>query len=233
MSNNKYYEMPEMLSKNIIERAKKLSPAQLADGMKNLGILRNGSMNAEIMPVDENKIMVGTAYTVNTQDGDNLPIHVALYRGKPGYVLIVAGKGYKERAYIGDLMGATGDAMGLAGIVVDGMVRDKLGLRELKTPIYAMGYMQRSPDKQGPGEINTLVECGGVTVEPGDLVVGDCDGVTVVPKDRIDEVLEKAEEKNEYEINRRKTMNEYVKCIAEGKEPPEIAPAWVIEMQNK
>ena len=117
--------------------------------------------------------MVGTACTVDTEDGDNFPVHVAIYQGKPGYVLVVAGKGYTERAYMGDLMGSAADAIGLAGIVVDGYVRDKTGLAALDIPIYAKGFMQRSPLKKGPGEINTIVTCAGVKVAPGDRVVGD------------------------------------------------------------
>jgi len=228
-----YNALPELIPQEIIERVKKLSPAQLCDGMKGLGIERDGCMDAAIMPVDENKVMIGTAYTVDTCDGDNFPIHVAIYQGKPGYVLIVSGKGYEESAYMGDLMGAAADAIGLSGIVVDGYVRDKLGLKDLNIPIYCRGFMQRGPKKENPGKINTVVTCGGIKVAPGDLVIGDYDGVTVIPRDRIEEVLEKAEKKSAYETNRRKVIEEYAKCREEGKELPEIAPDWVIEMSQK
>lgn len=85
-------------------------------------------MDAGLLPLDGKKFMIGTAYTVDTQDGDNFPIHAAIYQGKPGYVLVVAGKGYTERAYMGDLMGGAAEAIGLSGIVIDGYVRDKEGL---------------------------------------------------------------------------------------------------------
>lgn len=230
MSKIKYNEMPELISEELIERASKLSPAQLCDGMKDLGIFREGCMDASILPIDESKVMIGTACTVDTEEGDNFPIHVAIYQGKPGYVLMVAGKGYQEKAYIGDLMGAAADAIGLKGIVVDGYVRDKIGLKELDIPIYSKGLMQRGPGKKGPGEINTTVMCGGIKVEPGDLVFGDCDGVTVVPRDKIEEVLEKAEAKDSYEINRRKLIAEYRRCLLSNEELPDLAPNWVNEM---
>ncbi len=233
MSKIKYNKLPELIPQEIIERVSKLSPAQLCDGMKGLGIIRDGCMDASLMPIDKSKIMIGTACTVDTEDGDNFPIHVAIYQGKPGYVLVVAGKGYTERAYIGDLMGAAADAIGLNGIVIDGYVRDKTGLKELNIPIYAKGFMQRGPEKVGPGEINTVVTCAGVKVEPGDLIFGDYDGVTVIPRDRIEEVLEKAEKKSSYEEERRKTIAEYVSCRNEGKELPDIAPGWVNEMKEK
>lgn len=233
MNNVKYQKLPEQIPQETIDRVLKLSPAQLCDGMKDLGIAREGCMDANLTPINESKIMVGTACTVDTQEGDNFPIHVAIYQGKPGYVLVVAGKGYTERAYMGDLMGAAANAVGLNGIIIDGYVRDKDGLKDLDFPIYSKGYMQRGPSKVGPGEINTSVTCAGVKVEPGDLVFGDQDGITVIPRDMIEIVLEKAEKKNVYEIERRKTIDDYIFCRNEGKELPDITPGWVNEMKEK
>ena len=233
MSTAKYNKLPELIPQEIIDRASKLSPALLCDGMKSLGILREGCMDADLMPIDESKIMIGTACTVDTQDGDNFPIHVAIYQGKPGYVLVIAGKGYTESAYMGDLMGSAAEAIGFNGIIMDGYVRDKIGLRNLNIPIYAKGFMQRGPAKKGPGEINTVVTCAGVKVEPGDMVFGDYDGVTVIPKNRIEEVLTEAEKKDAYEVKRREAIANYAKLKVEGKELPSLAPAWVTEMLNK
>lgn len=232
MSKVNYNELPELISQELIDRVSKLSPAQLCDGMANLGIERNGCMDASLMPLDSNKVMIGTACTVNTEDGDNFPIHVAIYQGKPGYVLVVAGKGYTERAYMGDLMGSSAEAVGLNGIIIDGYVRDKIGLSQLSIPIYAKGIMQRSPAKKGPGEINTVVTCAGMKVTPGDLIVGDYDGVTVIPRDRIEEVLAAAEKKDSYEVKRRAAIAEYIKCRNNNEPLPDLAPAWVTEMIN-
>lgn len=233
LTNIKYNKMPDLIPDELIKRASKLSPALLCDGMKDLGILRDGCMDASLLPIDDSKVMIGTAYTVNSEEGDNFPIHVAIYQGKTGYVLVVAGKNYPEKAYIGDLMGAAADAIGLKGIVVDGFVRDKSGLKQLDIPVYAKGFMQRGPGKKGPGEINTTLMCAGVQVNPGDLIFGDCDGVTVVPRDRIEEVLERAEKKNTYEENRRRIIKEYKRCLEEGEDLPDLAPSWVSEMLEK
>lgn len=232
MSKINYNELPELIPQNLIERVKKLSPALLCDGMEKLGIERNGCMDASLLPLDSDKLLIGTACTVDTEDGDNFPIHIAIYQGKPGYVLVVAGKGYTERTYMGDLMGASAEAIGLNGIVVDGYVRDKVGLSQLSIPIYAKGIMQRSPSKKGPGEINTVVTCAGVKVSPGDLILGDADGVSVIPRERIEEVLEAAEKKEAYEVKRRATIAEYSRCRKNNEPLPELAPAWVIEMIN-
>ena len=231
--NKNYNELPPLLEEALIERAKKFGSAELCDGMKGMGVERDGCMDADIMPIDGNLKMVGTASTVETSDGDNFPIHVAIYQSKPGYVLCIDGKAYKERTYLGDLMGGAAKAIGIQGLVVDGYVRDKVGLKEMELPVYARGFMQRTPAKKGPGKINVPVCCGGVIVNPGDLIVGDYDGVTVIPRDKIEAVLDAAEAKTQYEEKRREMIGEYAKCRAEGKPLPNLAPKWVLDMLDK
>jgi len=225
--------LPELIPEELIQRASKLSPANLCDGMNGLGLLCDGCMDADILPIRDSMKMVGTACTVSTEEGDNLPIHVAIYNCRPGYVLVVAGQAYTERAYMGDLMGGAASAIGINGIVVDGFVRDKVGLAELGMPLFSRGYMQRSPLKKGPGTINHPVVCGGVPVNPGDLVFGDYDGVTVVPRERLEEVLERAEKKAAYEESRRMNIAEYKACRLAGKPLPDLTPGWVREMLEK
>lgn len=230
---NKYFPLPPLVGKEQIERASQFSSAELCDGMKDLNINRDGAMDSSLMPIDGNLHMVGTACTVETSDGDNFPIHLALYQGKPGYVLLIDGKNYTERPYMGDLMGATAKAVGFKGVVVDGLVRDRIGLQEMHLPVYAKGFMQRGPSKQGPGKINVPIMCAGVLVHPGDLVVGDYDGVTVVPREHIDAVLSAAEKKKAYEENRRIVIAHYAKCREEGTELPQLAPDWVVKMLDQ
>jgi len=230
MNTEHYFPLPDLIPDDLLARFRQLSPAQLCDGMQSLGIPRNGCMDADLMPLDESKVMLGTAYTVDTEDGDNFPIHVAVYQGQPGYVLVVAGKAYPGRAYIGDLMAGAAQAVGLSGMVIDGCVRDKVPLAQLDIPIYAKGFMQRSPGKQGPGKINASVTCAGVEVAPGDLVFGDYDGVTVVPRARLLEVLEASEKKSVYENQRREVIDAYTRARDSGQPLPALAPAWVTEL---
>ena len=230
---NDYKELPPLLSEDIINRAKRFGSAELCDGMKGMGIPNDGCMAYDILPIDINSKMVGTACTVETKEGDNFPIHVAIYQGKPGYVLVVDGGNYKERTYLGDLMGAAAHAIGFEGIVCDGLVRDRLGLKQIGIPVFSRGFMQRTPSKKGPGKINTEIKCGDCVVQPGDLIVGDCDGVTVVPREYIEEVLQKAEEKLDYEEKRREKIAEYRQARQEGKELPNLAPKWVLDMMEK
>lgn len=226
-----YNPLPEPLPADVIERAKKLNPALLCDGMKGMDVPMDGCMEASLMPVNPNApLMVGTAMTVETNYGDNFPIHVATYSAKPGYVMVVDGKGYKERPYFGDLIVHAAKAVGLAGIVIDGYTRDREGCTELGFPVFSQGLMQRGVVKKDPGNMNVPVKCGGITVNPGDLVVGGSDGVTVVPRDKVYEVLEKAEEKAAYEDARDATIDEYTRCVTVGEQPPQLAPQWVLDM---
>ena len=174
------HEFPPLLPDEVIERAKKLNPALLADGMKGLGILKDGVMEAAIMPVnpDPSMMMVGTAVTVETANGDNFPIHVASYSlPAEGYVMVIDGKNYPDRAYFGDLIMGACKAVGYAGMVIDGYTRDRQGCIEMNFPVYSKGQMQAGPIKKDAGNINGPILCGGVQVNPGDLVVGGADGV--------------------------------------------------------
>ena len=218
---------PELLSNDIIERAKKLSVATLCDGMGELGIINSGAMDAGIKPLHDDMVVAGTAMTVQTHNGDNLPIHLATFTCKQdGYVIVVDGKGFKERAMVGELMAGAAKATGYKGIIIDGYSRDKKECIELDFPIFSRGLMPAKPERKDKGILNGSIYCGGVPVEPGDLIVGDCDGVCVVPKAHILATLEKAEKKKAYEDGRAKTIADYAKAKAEGAPLPELAPEW-------
>ena len=226
------HEFPEQIPEEWIERAKKLNPALLCDGMKGLGIPMDGCMEAAIMPVnpDPDMQMVGTAVTIQTDHGDNFPIHVATYSAKPGYVMVIDGSGYTDGPYFGDLIMGAAKAVGYAGMVIDGYCRDKAGCLALHFPVYAKGQMQRGVIKKNMGEINAPIRCGGITVNPGDLVVGGADGVTVVPRAHIEQVLQRAEEKLAYEEKREAAIAAYNRAKAAGEPLPELAPQWVLDL---
>ncbi len=222
---------PELLSDQIIKRANKLASTLLSDGMKELGIPHYGCMDAKIKAVDPSMKVVGTAMTIETDNGDNFPIHLATY-GAPqeGYVMVIDGKGYEGCAYIGDLIMGAAQAVGYKGIVIDGYSRDREGNIALQFPVFSKGLKPAGPIKKDPGKINVPVECGGITVYPGDLIFGDFDGVCVVPRNRLEEVLAKAEEKQAYEEKREKAINEYREKKAKGEPLPQLAPQWVLDL---
>jgi len=227
-------KFPELLPQSIIERASKLEVSQICDGMKAVKIPHYGTMCAQIGPVDPSFKVVGTAMTVETADGDNFPIHVATYTApQEGYVMVIDGKGYDGCAYLGDkIMGACKD-MGYKGIVIDGYTRDRSGNIELGFPVFSRGLTPAGPVKKNPGKLNETIYCGGIMVNPGDLICGDEDGVCVVPRDKIEEVLIEAEKKKAYEDKRDITIAEYAEKKAKGEPLPQLAPQWVLDMMNE
>ncbi|WP_299093861.1 RraA family protein [uncultured Metabacillus sp.] len=212
-----------LLSQEIIERAKKLNTTVISDA---LGC--TGSMDYKVKPVSPGMRVVGTALTVELRAGDNLFLHQGIYCGGEGYVLVADGKGHTENAYLGELMAGAAKALGLEGIVIDGLVRDKEMLSEIGLPIFAKGFIPNGPFKDGPGAINIPISCAGVTVHPGDLIVGDDDGVVVVPKEKIENVLVKAEAKLKYEEKRLQTIVSYEERRKQGNTNTDsIAPEWL------
>jgi RraA family protein len=127
--------------------------------------------------------------------GDNLMIHAAMALARPGDVLVIDGKGDESCALMGEIMVSQCMAIGIAGVIVYGAVRDTEAIRELGFPMYAIGANPNGPSKLVPGRINWPVSVGGVTVQPGDLVVADADGVVVVEPAKVPTVLHLAEQK--------------------------------------
>lgn len=226
-------DFPELLPEEIIERASKLEVSQLCDGMKELKIAHSGCLDARISPIDPSFKVVGTAMTVETSDGDNFPIHVATYTApRPGYVMVIDGKGYEGAAYLGDkIMGAC-KVLGYKGVVIDGYTRDRSGTIEMQFPVFSKGLMPAGPIKKNPGKINETIYCGNVMVNPGDLVCGDEDGVCIVPRERIEEVFVEAEKKQAYEDKRDIAIADYAAKKAKGEPLPQLAPQWVLDMMN-
>lgn len=225
--NSNWNDTPELLPAEVIARAEKLEPALVSDGMKGTDIPGEGTMDAEIMPVDPSMKIVATAITVNTCNGDNFPIHYATYTPPPGYVMVIDGNDFTRKAYLGDLIAGAAKAVGFKGIVIDGYVRDYEGLKELGLPIFCKGFMQAGPIKKGPGQVNVPIHCGGVSVEPGDLVVAGADGVSVVPRARIDEILTNAEAKQRLDLAMQANIDAYNEAVSRGEEPPKLMPAWI------
>lgn len=206
-------ENSDMIPTSMLERAKALSASLLSDAMNS-----QGAMNFGIKPVKPGMKVVGTAITVKVKPGDNLLLHKAIYLSGKGCVIVLDSNCYMECAVWGSMMTRAAAAMGVEGVVLDGAVRDMDELRELGLPIFAAGAVPNGPTTNGPGQINCMIDCGGVPVAPGDLVLGDEDGVTVVPRSVLEDVLEKAEEKVRKEAVR-------ISEIMQGK----LEPDWVKE----
>ncbi len=151
---------------------------------------RVGAMDYQIKPLDPSWRFVGSALTVRARPVDNLIVYKALEIARPGDVLTIATGSATTASVFGDLVCAIARAKGVAALVTDGVVRDAAGIREVGVPVFTRGLSPNSPYKDGPGDINLPISCGGVPVQPGDVILGDEDGVVVVPRDDAIAVLE-------------------------------------------
>jgi regulator of RNase E activity RraA len=135
--------------------------------------------------------LCGPACTVKVFPGDNLMVHKSLDVAKPGDVVVVDAGSASVNAALGDLVATKAKHRGIAGFIVDGLIRDLPGIIPLDFPVFARGTTTIGPLHRGPGEINYPVCCGGTVVNPGDLVVADGAGVVVVPAEIAVELLDR------------------------------------------
>ena len=159
--------------------------------------------------------MVGTAITVKAPIGDNLFFHQALDMAEPGDIIVVDGATGNNRSLAGEIMLRFAQNKGLAGIVVDGCLRDLDGIQALTMPVYAAGVTPQGPWKFGPGEVNTPIACGGQVVFPGDILVGDRDGIVVIRRQDAAEVAEAAIKKKASEDKTLRLISDDVATYAE------------------
>jgi 4-hydroxy-4-methyl-2-oxoglutarate aldolase len=178
---------------------------------------RRGALHGRIAPLAPSMRFAGPALTVEVRPGDNLMIHAAMALAKPGDVIVVDGKGDLSSALMGEIMSQQCVALGVAAVVIDGAVRDSEAIRELGFPMYAAGLNPNGPTKSVSGRLNHPISIGGVTVHPGDLVVGDADGVTVIERAKAAAMLPLASAKVAAETQR----------IADIKSRKALRPAWL------
>lgn len=174
----------------IVSQAAEFQAAILADVNE-----RRGALHGRVGAVDASMKLAGPAVTVEVRPGDNLMIHAAMAVAQPGDVLVIDGKGDLSSALMGAIMMNQAKAIGLAGVVIDGAVRDVLELRELGFPVFAAGTNPNGPTKYIPGRVNWPVSIGGVSVNAGDLVVADADGVVVIEREKAASLLAPAAKK--------------------------------------
>lgn len=174
----------------IVNKFKVIPTTCISDAMQGLN-----SLDPAIKPLKENYRFSGKALTVKTAVGDNLAVLKAIRDSKPGDVLVVDAKGDQYRAIAGDFVAGMAQTMRISALVVDGVIRDIVAIKELNFPVFSKGTTVASSGKAGNGEINVPISCGGAAVQPGDIIVGDADGVVVIPQVIAQEVLDKALEK--------------------------------------
>ena len=200
------------VSAELVREAATLPAAILADVYG-----RRSTLSGRIAALSPAMKVAGPALTVEVRPGDNLMIHAALAIARPGDVIIVDGKADQTCALIGEIMVSQAVAIGVAGMVLDAAVRDVEALRAKGFPIFSFGFNPCGPTKRVSGRVNHPISVGGITVNPGDLVLGDADGVVVIERERVAETIE---------LGRRKVADESkrLKSIARREN---LTPSWL------
>ena len=155
------------------------------------------NLRSDIKPLADHFKIAGRAVTVRLPDGENGAVLEAIRAAKDGDILVIDAKGNTNRAVAGDFVISLAKGIGVQGFVVDGVIRDIAAIRELDFPVFSLGTTVAAGNKNGGGQINVPIAIGGVTVQPGDYIIGDVDGVLVVPQQDAERIVMAAEAKVE------------------------------------
>ena len=176
----------------LLKEFEKIPASNVADCMERIC-----AMNPRIKLISSPKkeIVAAPAYTVKVRGGDNLALHAALTFCGEGDMIVVSNEEESNRALIGEVMMTfLKYEKKVAGIIIDGPIRDIGELSGWDFPIYCTGSTPAGPFKNGPGEINVPIACGGISVNPGDIILADADGVIVIPLKDAKDILPAAKE---------------------------------------
>ena len=194
----------------LIRRAASFPSATLHEAMGRMGALPH-----DIKPIAPKMTLCGPALTVSCPPMDNLGIHRAIYLAQPRDVLVViVSEGY-EVGYWGEIMTFAAQQRGIAGLVIDGCVRDRDLIEEMGFPVFSRGLAIHGTIKKEKGIINSPLMIGEILINPGDLLVGDSDGVVLVSQSEISPAIEASQQREDKE-------DQYKKELAEGKSTLEI-----------
>jgi 4-hydroxy-4-methyl-2-oxoglutarate aldolase len=167
-----------------------------------------GALDQGIKPIDPTVRLAGPALTVDCRPADNLMLHYAVQKAAPGDVLVVDAKGFMEAGPWGDVLTIQAMKVGIAGLVINGCVRDANLIIELGFPVFCRGLSIKGTGKNQPGRLNVPITFGDVLIHPGDIIVGDRDGVVVVPRDEAASAISSSLAREEKEAGQRKAIEQ-------------------------
>ena len=176
------------VSDDLLKQIAAYSAATIHEALGKYGALPSG-----IRPVSPAMKLCGRAFTIQSMPGDNLLLHRAIAQASPGDVLIADMSGFYEAGYWGEILTVASQARGIAGLVLDGCIRDANEIEELGFPVFSRGLCIRGTTKYGKGSLNEPISIGDIRIEPGDVIVGDRDGLVIIPASRVEETIEKSE----------------------------------------
>ena len=158
-----------------------------------------GAVHGALKPLDPAMRVAGPAFTVQCRPGDNLALHYALTKIGRGQVLVVDAEGFTEAGPWGDIMSTAAMLRGVAGLVIDGSVRDSQAIVDMGFPVFSRGVSIKGTNKCQPGKVQEPIVLGGVTVRSGDIVVGDRDGLVVVRAEEVAQVIDACRQREDKE----------------------------------
>lgn len=193
------------LAPEIIESARGQAAATLYEAAG-----QSGAMDAGIHAVAHGMRLCGPALPIRCQPGDNLTLHAAIAVAQPGDVIVADVADFAEAGHWGEILTVAAQARGIAGLVINGGVRDVDAAQQRNFPVFSQAVSMKATVKRVFGAINVPIVCGGVAVRPGDLVLGDDDGVVVIASDHVETSLHAADEREdrEAEVMRRLQQGE-------------------------
>ncbi|MCH2549849.1 MAG: RraA family protein [Alphaproteobacteria bacterium] len=194
----------------IIDEARSISTSSIHEAAGKIG-----SLPSAIKPLNSSLGLCGPAFTVKGAPGDNLWLHYALAEARPGDILVADMSGFYEAGYWGEVMSVSAQSRGVAGLVINGCVRDGKAMIEMGFPVFSRGTCMRGTEKnpEFKGAIAESLPIGDVIVEAGDLVIGDFDGVVVIPNDRIKEVITSAKDRDARELEMMKELRKGITTL--------------------
>jgi 4-hydroxy-4-methyl-2-oxoglutarate aldolase len=185
-----------------ISQLRDLGAATVYEAQGAKGALDNG-----MKPIDPTSRLAGPALTVDARPGDNLVLHYAVQKARPGDVLVVDAKGFMEAGPWGDVLTLQAMKLGIAGLVVNGCVRDANLIIGLGFPVFCRGLSIKGTGKNQPGKVNVPITIGDVWINPGDIIVGDRDGLVVVAQNEVEMAIASSLAREEKEARQREAID--------------------------
>jgi len=193
------------ISDEILRAASEISAATMHEAAGKIGALPS-----YLKPISSGMKICGRAYPVKGPSGCNLWLHRAIAKAKRGDVLIADIGDDKEFGYWGDIMGTSSITKGIAGLVIDGCVRDQFELEEMGFPVFSSGLSIRGTEKKfdGKGSLEEPIIIGNIAIEHGDLVLGDNDGIVIIPANQVEDSITKSIEREDKEDATKKRLRD-------------------------
>jgi 4-hydroxy-4-methyl-2-oxoglutarate aldolase len=182
------------ISAEDIARARALAAASLYEANQ-----KRGALDPAIRQMAPGLTVCGPAMTVRCQPGDNLTLHAAVAEAQPGVVIVADVGDFADAGHWGEVLTVAATSRHIAGLVINGGVRDVAALVVHEFPVFARAVCMKATTKVLRGLIDVPIVCGGVTIHPGDLIVGDADGVVAIRHDEVSDVLRLAQEREDAE----------------------------------